>query len=123
VLYIAEMRYTGKIAIGLYLALIVVWIYWVLDRQLFFGNEIAGWLGIIGVGLAHVALGVFVNRGWALFLALLPVAIALPAGYPSANQGEPLPLWLGALIWSPLNMSLVAIGVGARRRYEGRRIS
>jgi hypothetical protein len=61
-----------------------------------------------------------VNRGWALFLPLLAVAIALPAGYPSANMGEPLPLWLGSLIWAPLNMSLVAIGLGSRRLYERR---
>jgi hypothetical protein len=117
------MRYTGKIAIVLYVALTSLWIYWVLDRQLFFGNEIAGWSGIVGFGLVHVALGFAVNRGWALLLPLLAVAIALPAGYPSANQGEPLPLWLGALIWAPVNISLVAIGVGSRRLFERRRTS
>jgi hypothetical protein len=111
----------GKIAIVLYVVLMFVWIFWVLDRQLLFGNEIAGWSGIVGLGLVHIALGFAVNRGWALFLPLLAVAIARPAGYPSANMGEPLPLWLGSLIWAPLNMSLVAIGVGVRRLHAKRR--
>jgi hypothetical protein len=117
------MRYTGKIAIVLYVVLTFLWIYWVLDRQLFFGNDIAGWSGIVGFGLVHVAVGFAVNRGWALLLPLLAVAIALPAGYPSANRGEPLPLWFGALIWAPVNISLIAIGVGARRLLERRRTS
>jgi hypothetical protein len=114
------MRYADKLAVILYIALLLVWVYWVLDKQLFFGSEIAGWLTTAVVAFVHLALGFTVARGWVRFLPLLAVAIAVPIGYPSANRGEPWPLWLGLLLWAPVLMLLVAIGVAVRRRYERR---
>jgi hypothetical protein len=114
------MRYADKLAVILYIALLLVWVYWVLDKQLFFGSESAGWLTTAVVAFVHFALGFTVGRGWVRFLPLLAVAIAVPIGYPSANRGEPWPLWLGLLLWAPVLMLLVAIGVAVRRRYERR---
>jgi hypothetical protein len=110
----------GKIAVALYMALSVVWVYWILDRQLTFGSELADWLMIISVGAVHVALGYATARRWALLLPLFPVLIAVPLGYPSANEGEPLPIWLGLLYFVPFGVALVAIGVGLRRLMERR---
>jgi hypothetical protein len=114
------MRYTGKIAVVVYTALSGLWVYWVLDRQLTFGSELGDWVMIISVAAVHVALGFTVGRGWVRFLPLFTVAIALPLGYPSANRGEPWPLWLGLLLWAPVLMLLVAVGVAVRRRYDRR---
>jgi hypothetical protein len=115
------MRYLDKITIGLYLVLISVWIYWVLDRQLLYGSDLSGWPVIGVVGLAHVMFGFGVGRTWAVLLPLLAVLIAVPLGYPSANKGEPLPIWLGLLIWAPVYMLAVAIGTRARSGFDGRR--
>jgi hypothetical protein len=114
------MRYADKPAVALYIALLFVWVYWVLDKQLFYGSRIAGWITMAVVGLAHFALGFTVGRDWVRFLPLLAVAIALPIGYPSALKGEPWPLWLGLLLWAPVLMLLVASGVALRRRYDRR---
>lgn len=114
------MRYVDKLAVTLYIALLSAWVYWVLDNQLFFGSEIGAWLTTAVVGLVHFALGFTVGRGWVHFLPLFAVAIALPVGYPSANKGEPWPLWLGLLLWAPVLMLLVAIGVAVRRPSDRR---
>lgn len=114
------MRYTGKIALVAYTALSALWVYWVLDRQLTFGSELADWVMILSVAAVHVALGYTVGRRWALLLPLIPVLIAVPLGYPATNKGEPLPIWIGLLYFVPFAIALVAIGIGGRRLLERR---
>jgi len=117
------MRYLRYTAIGLYVPLAFVWVFWVLDRQLLYGNDVATWSVVIAGAILHIALGFAINRGWALFLPLLAVLIAAPLGYPSENRGEPLPLWMASLIfYAPIYMSGVWVGVAARKLYERRRL-
>jgi hypothetical protein len=111
-LYIAWMRYKGSIAVGSYFALALVWVFWILDRQLFFGSDTAAVLSLALIAIVHLALGWVVNRWWALLLPFIPVLLAAPLGYPSANRGEPLPLWLGLLLWAPAGVAFVAVGMG-----------
>jgi peptidoglycan/LPS O-acetylase OafA/YrhL len=105
------MRRGLYVALG-YLGLMAIWIYWVLERQLFYGNDTASWLLLAGLIVAHVAAGALVARWWALALPALAVLLAVPAGYPDANKGEPLPISLGLALFSPLALLLVATGVG-----------
>jgi hypothetical protein len=114
------MRYTDKIALAFYVALLVVLVYWILDRQLLYGSDFRQWVALVSLAAAHLALGYAIGRAWALPLPLLAVLFALPLGYPAANKGEPLPIWLGLLFFVPPAIALVAIGIGARRRYERR---
>ena len=107
-----------KIAVGLYVLLTFVWIYWVLDQQLFYGSDLGGWVHISGVALLHAVVGFVVGRTWAVPLPLLAVLIAVPLGYPSANKGEPWPIWLGLLLWVPVYMLAVAVGARVRGAYN-----
>ena len=99
---------------AVYLALAGVWIYWVLERQLFYGNPNADWVMLALLAGIHVLVGVLAARWWALLLPVLAVVLSVPAGYPSANKGEPLPIWLGLAFFAPIAVGLVAIGVGGR---------
>ncbi|HUI36086.1 MAG TPA: hypothetical protein VLZ04_01220, partial [Gaiellaceae bacterium] len=54
-----------------------------------------------------------IGRWWALALPVVAVALAVPAGYPDASRGEPLPTWFGLLVVSPLAVILVGAGVAA----------
>jgi hypothetical protein len=108
------MRYSGSIAVASYFALAFVWVYWILDRQLFFGSDAAGVVALALVVIAHLALGWVVKRWWTVLLPFLPVLLAAPLGSPSANRGEPLPLWLGLLLWAPAEVALVAAGFGVQ---------
>jgi hypothetical protein len=114
------MRYQGKIAIAAYLAFLAVLVFWVLDKQVLYGSDIANWAVVVSVGLIHLVLGLAVARPWVVLLPFLAVVMAAPLGYPSANKGEPLPIWLGLLFFVPLWVAAVAIGIGARRWYAGR---
>ena len=94
---------------------LAVWVYWFLDRQLFFGSDAAAIVVLGTLILVHPALGFAVARWWAALLTLVPVILAAPLGYPSANRGEPPPIWLGLLLVWPAAVALVAFGVGARK--------
>ena len=85
-----------------------------LDRQLFYGNQTADWLLLALVAGIHVLVGVLAARWWALLLPGLAVVVSVPTGYPSANKGEPLPIWVGLAFFAPIAVALVAIGVGGR---------
>lgn len=106
--------------VAVYLGLMAVYIYWVVERQLFYANETANWLLPAVLGSLHVILGLLLVRWWALALPLLAVVLAVPAGYPDANKGEPLPIPVGLALFSPLAILLVALGVAvamaSRRR-------
>jgi hypothetical protein len=114
------MRYGGKIAVVGYVAFLAVFVYWVLDKQVLYGNRTGDWVVLVFLILVHIALGFAVSRPWALPLPLLAIVMALPLGYPSANKGEPLPIWLSLSFFAPFGVALVAIGIGLRRLYEGR---
>jgi hypothetical protein len=120
-LYIAVVRYHRNIAIGSYFVLSAVWVYWILDRQVFFGNPDGDWAVLGFVVLVHVGLGFAVNRWWSLLLPFYFVVIGIPVGYPSTNRGEPLPIWFGLLLAWPAAVALIAIGLGLRKVVERRR--
>jgi hypothetical protein len=111
-LYIAWMRYGRSIAVVSYFALALVWVFWILDRQLFFGSDAAAIVGLGTLVVVHLALGFLVARWWAVLLPLVPVILAAPLGYPSSNRGEAGPLWLLLLFWAPAEVALVAAGMG-----------
>jgi hypothetical protein len=111
-LYIAWMRYRRSIAVVSYFALVLVWVFWILDRQLFFGSDAAAIVVLGTLVLLHLALGFVVARWWAVLLPLVPVILAAPLGYPSSNRGEAGPLWLLLLFWAPAEVALVAAGMG-----------
>jgi hypothetical protein len=48
--------------------------------------------------------------------------LAVPAGYPDANKGEPLPIWLGLAVVSPVAVILVALGAAAAWGFRQRRL-
>jgi hypothetical protein len=114
-LYIAVVRYSQSIAIASYVVVSAVWVYWLLDRQLFFGSDAAAVVVLGTLILVHLALGFVVARWSAVLLPLVPAILAAPLGYPSANRGEPPPIWLGLVLVWPAAVTLVALGVGARK--------
>jgi peptidoglycan/LPS O-acetylase OafA/YrhL len=100
-----------------------LWIYWVLERQLFYGSD-AGNFGLLALfGAVHVTAGFVVGRWWAVALPLLAVVLAAPAGYPDANKGEPFPIWLGLAVFSPIAVLLVAVGVLRSRPHGAKQSS
>src|ERR687897_48862 len=115
------MRYGGKIAVVAYLAFLAVFVFWVLDKQVLYGSDRRNWAFLVSLVLVHIGLGFAVGRPWVLLLPLLSVVMALPLGHPSANKGEPLPIWLGLLFFVPPGSAIVAVGIGLRRLYDRRR--
>lgn len=95
-----------------YLGLAALGIYWVAEQQLFYGNDVATVPSLTLLAVTHFAAGLLVGRWWAIALPVLIVFLALPAGYPDANRGEPLPIWLGiGFLWLPIGIPAVATGV------------
>ena len=109
------MRYRSVAVVIGYLALMAVWIYWMLERQLFYGSDTASWVVLACFAAVNLAAGVLLARWWALLLPVLAVTLALPAGYPAANKGEPFPIWFGLAVFSPIAFALIALGVVAAR--------
>jgi hypothetical protein len=105
------MRYRRSIAVASYFVLCIVWVYWLLDRQVGFGNPTVDFVGLVLLAVAHVVVGLVIARWWALALPLLPIVLAFPVGYPSANRGEPLPIWMSLLFVTPVAIGLIASGV------------
>lgn len=98
-----------------YLTAMGVWIYVVEDRQLFYGHPEADFPLILVLSGVQVAAGLLVGRWWALALPVVAVALAVPAGYPDTNKGEPLPIWTGVAFVCPVAVILVGIGVAAAK--------
>jgi hypothetical protein len=108
----------ASITVAVYLIAMGLWIYVVEERQLFYGQPEANLpLTSILAGV-QVGAGLLLGRWWALVLPLVAVALAVPAGYPDANMGEPLPTWLGLLVVSPVAVILIAAGVAAARGFR-----
>jgi hypothetical protein len=94
---------------------VLVWIFWILGRQVFFGERLDDLLVVVAIVGLHVATGFVVRRWWALFFPYALVLIAYPLGYPTDIRGEPPEIWQGLLAWSPLLVALLAFGVALRR--------
>jgi hypothetical protein len=114
-LYIAIVRYKCSIAVAVYFVLLLVWVFWILDRQVFFGEPLGDWIVLSMLLAVHPAAGFAIGRWWALLLPFAVVFASLPLGYPSTNRGEPWPIWWGLLAWAPLAVALLALGVALRR--------
>jgi hypothetical protein len=97
-----------------YLGAMGLWIYVVMEGQFPSGGV---WADLVTLALPAVqlAVGLLIGRWWALALPMLAVLLAVPAGYPDASTGEPLPIWFGMAFFSPLALLLVAAGVAVAR--------
>lgn len=95
----------------MYIGAGLVWVFWILDRQVLFGRDAAAWIGATLLVVLHVGVGLAVGRWRALSLPFAWVALAYPLGYPSANRGEPSILWQALLGLTPIAVMLVALGV------------
>jgi hypothetical protein len=102
------------LVIALYVLLSGLWVFGFLDQQLFFGNDAAAWTTLATFALVHVLVGFAVGRWWSLFLPLITLAMAAPLGYPSANRGEPFPVWFSVMLIGPVVVLLIAAGLGLR---------
>ena len=101
-----------------YLVVMGLWIYVVLERDYFSSDPAAASLVLAAIAGVQVAAGLLVGRWWALTLPVLVVLLSVPAGYPDVTSGEPLPIWLGLALFSPVALLLLAIGVAAARRFR-----
>ena len=114
-LYIAVVRYTRSIAITVYFVLMLVWIFWIVDRQVFFGEPLGDIVVAVAIVGTHIVTGLLAGSWWVLLLPYSLVLVAYPLGYPSTNRGEPIETWQGLLAWSPILVAFLALGVGLRR--------
>jgi hypothetical protein len=102
-----------------YLALSVVWLYGLVDRGLFEGDDWRAW-SILGVGMAvHVAFGWAIREWAALLLPIVLVLLAVPAGYPETDFSEPLPVWISQIFYLVFEIPAIALGLGLRALYDG----
>lgn len=103
------MRY--KVAGGVaYVALMLFWIYAVVDQ----GLDVPEALTWILLAAAQVAVGVVI--GWpALLLPPALVLAAVPAGYSDSwRNGEELPIWFGVMVLAVPAVVLVVLGAFGR---------
>jgi hypothetical protein len=121
-LYIAIVRYIHRIAVIAYFLLQIVWIVGV-DQSVFYGSDGATVGVLCVVALANLGLGLTTSWWLAPALPLLTVAMAVPLGIPNGNYHEPLPIWFGVLLVAPVEASLVAVGVAARKVWDWSRPS
>ena len=55
----------------------------------------------------------------ALLLPIAVVLLAIPAGFPESQFSEPLPVWLGQILYVVLEIPAIAVGIGLRALYDG----
>ena len=102
-----------------YLALSVVWLYEIVDEGGFEGGDMRVFM-ILGFVLAvHVAVGWFIREWAALLLPIALVFLAIPAGYPESQFGEPGLVWMGQVFMVVLEIPAIALGLGLRTFYGG----
>ena len=125
---IAEVRYRrivesrAAVTVVVYLVAMGLWIYVVEERQLFYGRPEANLPLIVILAGVQLGAGLLIGRWWALALPVVAVALAVPAGYPDASKGEPLPTWFGLLVVSPVAVILVGAGVAAAWAFRRLRV-
>lgn len=110
------MTETNRAAVGvaLYCALAAAWIYGIANTSL--GESDFGTVWLVGLGAVHVAAGFAIRRWWAVVLPGFAIALAVPAGLPPTDVGEPFPIWFGLVLLAIPEALLVALGVFAARR-------
>ena len=111
----------GRFVVGalVYLALSVVWLYEIVDEGGFEGSDVRVFT-ILGFVLAvHVAFGWFIREWAALLLPIALVFLAIPAGYPESQFGEPGLVWMGQVFMVVLEIPAIALGLGLRTFYDG----
>ena len=111
----------GRFVVGalVYLALSVVWLYEIVDEGGFEGSDTRVFT-ILGLVLAvHVAFGWFIREWEALLLPIALVFLAIPAGYPESQFGEPDLVWMGQVFMVVLEIPAIALGLGLRTFYDG----
>lgn len=104
-----------------YLGLSALWLYGVVDRGMIEGSEWLSWSVIAGVAAAHVLFGFAIREWVALLLPIVVVFLAIPAGYPESQFGEPALVWLGQVFLVIVEIPLIAAGLGLRALVGGRR--
>jgi hypothetical protein len=118
---IAEVRYRrivesrAAITAAVYLIAMGLWIYVVMERQYFYGDDTTGYALLALLAAGNVVAGLLIGRWWALALPVLVVVLSVPAGYPDANRGEPWPIWASLALFTPITLLGVAIGAAVAR--------
>ena len=98
-----------------YVAAMLLFIYGIANESVGYGSDFANVAVVVGLALLHVAAGWFANSWWIILLPVIAVVSAVPAGYPENNGGEPLPIWFGLAVFTPVGTTLIAAGVLTRR--------
>lgn len=101
----------SAVVAAVYLGAMALWIYLVLDANV---DDAPTWL-LGPVALLHVGVGYATGRWVTLLLAPATVFLAMPAGYPGSDFGDPLPLAAVIMFAAPFGLVLLAIGVLWRR--------
>ena len=101
-------------AVG-YLAALTSWIYAIAEPQVGYGSDVAAVATLIALVALHLATGWAIGRWWAVFLPLVPIVIALPAGTPTKGE-DPYAIWW-AIAWyvAPAGAFLILLTVALRR--------
>jgi hypothetical protein len=98
-----------------YLLLGSVWVFGILDTGALDGRQVAKWVVVALLGLAHLTVGVALGSWLVLTFPSGLVLLAALAGYPDTPyEGPPLWFWQGLL--SPFLLALLALGVSVRKR-------
>jgi hypothetical protein len=106
---------------AVYLGVSALWIYSVLDRGTLEGNDVGTWLALAVLAVGHVVFGYAVRDWPALLLPILALGLAIPAGYPASQYGEPSPTWFAQYVLIPAEIVLIAAGLGLRALVDRRR--
>jgi hypothetical protein len=68
-------------------------------------------LAIVGFAACLVGAGALLASPSALLLALVPILVAIPFGFPDdPDIYEPIPLWFAAIMGTPVTAWLLGIG-------------
>lgn len=115
-----RLRRFGILA-SAYLGLGAVWIYAFVDQGRVEVSDARFWLLLAVVLVVHVAFGGVIREWPAVLLPIVLVPLAVPAGYPESQFGEPLPVWIGQIFYMVVEIPAIAAGVALRTFYDGSR--
>ena len=104
----------AAVAAGAYLALTAAYLYGAVDPG--HANGAAWWPLLAAFALLHVLTGAYGRSVRLLFLPLGAIVLAVPAGLPETEGGEPFPLWTDLLLWAPFGAVLILTGWLVARR-------
>jgi hypothetical protein len=86
-----------------YLAAMTLFVYGIANPGVAYGNDAANILGAVTLGLLHLGTGLLASRWWVILLPVLPILIAVPAGYPEEGR-EPSLIWFLSRTSLPLSV-------------------